>query len=61
MTRRRRKERLPKWQYDFNCRKCDNIQEIHDDNAAQRWNMKIYTQEEFNALPVNRYRVERSQ
>ena len=28
---RRRKERLPKWRYDFNCRKCDNIQEIHDD------------------------------
>ena len=27
---RKRKERLPKWRYDFNCRKCDNIQEIHD-------------------------------
>ena len=30
----RRKDR-PKWRYDFNCRKCDNIQEIHDNNAAE--------------------------
>lgn len=26
----RRKKERPKWRYDFNCRKCDNIQEIHD-------------------------------
>lgn len=26
----RRKPKLPKWQYDFNCRKCDNIQFIND-------------------------------
>lgn len=32
---RRRKERLPKWRYDFNCRKCDNIQEIHDDRKKR--------------------------
>lgn len=25
-----RKKERPKWRYDFNCRKCDNIQEIHD-------------------------------
>lgn len=31
----RRKDR-PKWRYDFNCRKCDNIQEIHDNDAAQK-------------------------
>lgn len=27
---RQRKEKLPKWRYEFNCRKCDNIREIHD-------------------------------
>lgn len=32
---RRRKERFPKWRYDFNCRKCDNIQEIHDDRKKR--------------------------
>ena len=26
----RRKKERPKWRYNFNCRKCDNIQEIHD-------------------------------
>lgn len=27
---RRRKSKLPKWRYEFDCRKCDNIREIHD-------------------------------
>ncbi len=27
---RKKKSNLPKWRYDFNCRKCDNIKEIHD-------------------------------
>jgi hypothetical protein len=27
---RQRRERPPKWKYEFDCRKCDNIQEIHD-------------------------------
>ena len=27
---RRRKSNLPKWQYEFDCRKCDNIREVHD-------------------------------
>lgn len=31
----RRKKERPKWRYDFNCRKCDNIQEIHDN--ADTW------------------------
>ena len=26
----RRKKDLPKWRYDFNCRKCDNVQFIND-------------------------------
>ena len=26
----RRRKNLPKWRYDFNCRKCDNIQFIDD-------------------------------
>lgn len=26
----RRCKNLPKWRYDFNCRKCDNIQFIDD-------------------------------
>lgn len=26
----RRRKNLPKWRYDFNCRKCDNIQFIND-------------------------------
>jgi len=26
----RRKKNLPKWRYDFNCRKCDNVQFIND-------------------------------
>lgn len=30
MIRRRRKENLPKWRYEHDCRKCDNIREIHD-------------------------------
>ena len=27
---RRRKSNLPKWRYEFDCRKCDNIREVHD-------------------------------
>lgn len=27
---RRRKSKLPKWRYELDCRKCDNIREIHD-------------------------------
>lgn len=27
---RRRKPSLPKWRYEFDCRKCDNIREVHD-------------------------------
>lgn len=27
---RRRKPNLPKWRYEFDCRKCDNIREVHD-------------------------------
>lgn len=27
---RRRKERPPKWEYENDCRKCDNIRELHD-------------------------------
>ena len=27
---RRRKSKLPKWRYEFDCRKCDNIREILD-------------------------------
>lgn len=27
---RRRKQNLPKWRYEFDCRKCDNIREVHD-------------------------------
>lgn len=27
---KRRREKLPKWRYEFDCRKCDNIREIHD-------------------------------
>jgi hypothetical protein len=26
----RRRKNLPKWRYDFNCRKCDNIHFIDD-------------------------------
>lgn len=25
-----RKSNLPKWRYEFDCRKCDNIREVHD-------------------------------
>lgn len=28
--KRRRREKLPKWKYEHDCRKCDNIREIHD-------------------------------
>lgn len=28
---RRRKEPLPKWVYAFSCRKCQNIQFVHDE------------------------------
>ena len=31
----RRKKERQKWRYDFNCRKCDNIQEIHDDRKKR--------------------------
>lgn len=27
---KRRREKLPKWRYEFDCRKCDNIREVHD-------------------------------
>ena len=27
---RRRKSNLTKWRYEFDCRKCDNIREVHD-------------------------------
>ena len=31
----RRRKNLPKWRYDFNCRKCDNIQFIDDDRVVR--------------------------
>lgn len=27
---RSRKSNIPKWRYEFDCRKCDNIREVHD-------------------------------
>lgn len=36
--KRQKKKRLPKWQYDFNCCKCVNMQEIHDDRKNRHGN-----------------------
>lgn len=32
---RRRKSDLPKWRYEFDCRKCDNIREVHDPHKGR--------------------------
>lgn len=32
---RRRKSNLPKWRYEFDCRKCDNIREVHDQRKGR--------------------------
>ena len=32
---RRRKSNLPKWRYEFDCRKCDNIREVHDPHKGR--------------------------
>ena len=32
----RRKKDLPKWRYDFNCRKCDNVQFINDPEHGRK-------------------------
>ena len=32
---RRRKQNLPKWRYEFDCRKCDNIREVHDQRKGR--------------------------
>lgn len=32
---RRRKSNLPKWRYEFDCRKCDNIREVHDQHKGR--------------------------
>lgn len=28
--KQRRKAKLPKWRYEFDCRRCNNIREVHD-------------------------------
>lgn len=32
---RHRKSNLPKWRYEFDCRKCDNIREVHDPHKGR--------------------------
>lgn len=32
---RRKKSKLPKWRYEFDCRKCDNIREVHDPHKGR--------------------------
>lgn len=29
------KSEQPKWQYDFDCRKCDQLREVHDDSKSR--------------------------
>lgn len=38
---RRRKSNLPKWRYEFDCRKCDNIREVHDPHKGRDGNYCI--------------------
>ena len=40
---RRRKSNLPKWRYEFDCRKCDNIREVHADEKERVLRCECFT------------------
>lgn len=46
---RRKKERSPKWRYDFNCQECDNIQEVHDDRKNRHGDYCVACIERYDA------------
>lgn len=54
----RRRKNLPKWRYDFNCRKCDNIQFIDDPRAAAwattAWRVRVLDQGRPNPIHAGR-------
>lgn len=59
---RRRKSKLPKWRYEFDCRKCDNIREIHDPRKRRDGDYCVPCIERHDAglpSPIQAYEEER--
>ena len=59
---RRRKSKLPKWRYEFDCRKCDNIREIHDPRKRRDGDYCVPCIERYDAglpSPIRAYEKER--
>ena len=48
---RRRKSNLPKWRYEFDCRKCDNIREVHDPRKGRDGDYCVLRCECFTPIP----------
>ena len=48
----RRRKNLPKWRYDFNCRKCDNIQFIDDPARGRLGDYCVACVEAFDQLSL---------
>ena len=51
---RRRKSNLPKWRYEFDCRKCDNIREVHDPRKGRDGDYCIPCREPSERMSIER-------
>lgn len=54
----RRKKDLPKWRYDFNCRKCDNVQFINDPEHSRLGDYCVACVEAFDQGRPNAIRAD---